>query len=593
MAETKYQQETWSLDELFTALDAPEVQTAKEDIEKRVGVLEAYRDKLSADMDSNEFLAFLKSYEELARLISQYSYYGELKFAEDTQDQNAQTYQAQARQLAAEVDNRTLFFKLWWKSLEDDEAEKLMSEVDEFKYWLEALRLQKPYTLSEPEEQVINLKNVNGINALVTLYETITSRYTFNLEIDGEMQELTEGELRVHFRDPDPDIREATFKELGRVYGNDATALGLIYQSLVRDWRSENVDMRGYASPMSVRNLRNHIPDDVVSMLLEVTRKNISIFQRFHLLKAKWLGVDKLRRYDIYAPVVKSQKTYEFQESVDMVLNSFEAFEPKVSTLARRVFDEKHIDSEVRKGKLGGAFCATVTPDLTPWVLQSFQGKADDVATLAHELGHAIHSMLASHHNVLTQHSSLPLAETASTFGEMLLIDHLLKQDPDPEVRRDLLFRQMDDNYATIVLQAYFAIFERDAHKVIMEGGSIEDVSDVYFRLLEEQHGDSMIVTQDFRGYWLGIPHFYRTPFYVYAYAFGQILVLSLYKRFREEGDSFKPGYLDILAAGGSDAPARILERAGIDIRNEGFWQGGFDVIDQSLKDLEALKIPE
>jgi oligoendopeptidase F len=225
--------------------------------------------------------------------------------------------------------------------------------------------------------------------------------------------------------------------------------------------------------------------------------------------------------------------------------------------------------------------------------LQSFQGKADDVATLAHELGHAIHSMLASHHNVLTQHSSLPLAETASTFGEMLLIDHLLKQDPDPEVRRDLLFRQMDDNYATIVLQAYFAIFERDAHKVIMEGGSIEDVSDVYFRLLEEQHGDSMIVTQDFRGYWLGIPHFYRTPFYVYAYAFGQILVLSLYKRFREEGDSFKPGYLDILAAGGSDAPARILERAGIDIRNEGFWQGGFDVIDQSLKDLEALKIPE
>ena len=273
------------------------------------------------------------------------------------------------------------------------------------------------------------------------------------------------------------------------------------------------------------------------------------------------------------------------------MFESFRQFDPKMVKLAKRVFDEHHLDGAVRKGKQSGAFSLSVEPDLTPWIKQSYQGRLDDLATMAHELGHAIHAMLAEHHNALTHHSSLPLAETASTFCEMLLTDHLLAKDPDPEVQRDLLFRQMDDAYVTIMRQAYFAMFERSAHEKVHEGASVDDMSQVYIENLQEQFGDSLELIDDFRQEWIAIPHFFDRPFYVYAYAFGQLLVLSLYQQYLEEGESFKPRYLEILAAGGSDSPARILERAGIDIRSAEFWQGGFDVLKTALERLEAIEI--
>jgi oligoendopeptidase F len=300
-----------------------------------------------------------------------------------------------------------------------------------------------------------------------------------------------------------------------------------------------------------------------------------------------------MRRYDIYAPVVAAERRYDFSAAVDLVLTSYERFDPHIAKLAERVFADHHIDSEVRKGKRGGAFCSTISPDLTPWVLQSYNGRPDDVATLAHELGHAVHSMLAEHHTALTQHASLPLAETASTFGEMLVIDRLLAEDPDPETRRDLLFRQMDQNYATIMRQAYFALFERDAHKQIKEGATIDELSALYAQNLASQFGESLEISDDFNVEWMVVPHIYSVPFYVYAYAFGQLLVLSLYQQYLADGDDFKNRYLALLSAGGSDAPARILERAGIDIQSAEFWQGGFDVLKTSLAQLEALDIPK
>jgi oligoendopeptidase F len=301
--------------------------------------------------------------------------------------------------------------------------------------------------------------------------------------------------------------------------------------------------------------------------------------------------MDQLRRYDIYAPVVKTEKRVDYGDAVALVLSSYRRFDPRVADLAERIFAEDHIDSEVRKGKRGGAFCATVSPDHTPWILQSYQGRPRDVATMAHELGHAVHSMLAEHHSALTQQSSLPLAETASTFGEMIVVDRLLSEDPDPETQRDLLFRQMDDNYATIMRQSYFAIFERDAHALVRDGGTIDDLSALYGRNLAEQFGDALSIDEAFNLEWMVIPHIYQVPFYVYAYAFGQLLVLSLYQQYLEEGEAFKPRYFEILSAGGSDAPARILEKAGIDIRSADFWQGGFDVLTSALERLEALEV--
>ena len=593
MSEVEYKQEPWSLDDLFPGFDTPKMQRALESLEEQLQAFEAFRTKLSAEQETEAFKEMVQAYEDLTREVRRLHGFSSLSFASDTQDQEAQANLARFQQLAAETHNRILFFELWWKDLEDEQATRLMDSAGDYRYWLEALRLKRPYTLSENEERVINLKNVNGPAALLTLLSTITDRYTFHLTVDGQEKELTRGELAVYYRHPDPDMREAAYQELTRVYEADKPVLGQIYQFRVRDWSSEYVSLRGFDSPMAARNLDNDVPDEVVDLLLDVSRANATIFQRYFRLKAKWLGMDKLRRYDIYAPVVKSQKRYEFADAVRLALNSFRRFDPKMAELAERVFAERHFDSEIRKGKSGGAFCSTISPDLTPWVLQSYQGRPGDIATMAHELGHAIHSMLADHHTFLTQHSSLPLAETASTFGEMLLVDRLLAEDPDPETRRDLLFQQMDSNYATIMRQAYFALFEREAHSRVNAGAKIDDLTALYAQNLAEQFGDAVDISDEFSLEWLVIPHIYQVPFYVYAYAFGQLLVLALYQQFLEEGEAFKPRYLKILAAGGSDSPVRILGRAGIDIHSREFWQGGFDVLKKSIQDLEELEIPE
>jgi oligoendopeptidase F len=421
------------------------------------------------------------------------------------------------------------------------------------------------------------------------LYESITNRYLFKVEIDGELKELTRGEVTALVREPDPDLRERAYQALFKVYEGDAPILGQIYQAIVRDWRNENLDLRKFKHPVSVRNLVNDIPDPVVETLLDVTRQNTKHFQRFFKLKAKRLGVEKLRRYDIYAPVEKSDKKYAFDQAAEMVLESFHEFDPKFADLAKEIFDARHVDSEIRKGKMSGAFCATITPDLAPWVLLNYQGKAEDVATMAHELGHGIHALMAREHTAFTQHACLPLAETASTFGEMMLIDKLLVQESDQAVRRDLLFRQMDDAFATILRQNYFSIFEHTAHELVAQGAQVDDLAKAYLENLQDEFGDSVEIADEFRWEWVMIPHIYNVPFYVYAYAFGQLLVLSLYKQYQAEGNAFKPRYMDILAAGGSIAPIELLARAGIDVTRAEFWQGGFDIIDEMVTTLENL----
>jgi oligoendopeptidase F len=589
----KYELSPWSLEELFTSIDGEDVDKAMEQLDKEVLAFESYREKLGEDIDPDEFLKIIDHYDGIVRLASRLVGFSHLNFTEDTQDQNAQVFLGKMQQITAELQNRILFFNLWWKGLEDGPALKLMEATGDYSYWLEALRLQKPYTLSEPEEKIINIKDVNGPQAIVNLYTSMTNRYTFKLEVDGEELELTRGELGLYVRDSDPDLREAAYKELNRVFAQDAPILGQMYQYRARDWRSENLDLRGHSTPIGVRNLTNNVPDEVVDALLETCRSNASLFHRFFELKARWLGMEKLRRYDIYAPVAKSDQTYSFGEAVEMTLESFNQFDPRFAQAAQKILDENHLDSEVRKGKRSGAFCSTLTPDLTPWVLTSFKGIPDDVATLAHELGHGVHSLLSRHHRALTHSPSLPMAETASTFGEMLLIDHLLDENSDPAVQRDVLFRQVDDSYATIMRQAYFSMFERTAHEKIKQGASVDELSNVYLENLQDQFADSLDLSEDFKVEWVAIPHFYHTPFYVYAYAFGKLLVLSLYKQYHQEGESFKPRYIEILAAGGSDAPVRILENAGVDVRSADFWQGGFDVIEEQIKQLEGIEIPE
>ncbi|HSF80191.1 MAG TPA: M3 family oligoendopeptidase [Anaerolineales bacterium] len=587
-----YTKTRWSLADLFPAHEGPQMEAAFADLESRVAAFEGRREQLSADISQQDFLEIVGEMEENTRLAYRIYGYASLFFSEDTQSQAAQTFLAQVEQFMASLENRTLFFSLWWKELEDGPASRLMGGSGDYRYWLEEMRHFKPHTLSEAEEKIVNIKNVTGSSALGNLYDAMTNRYVFKVQVDGEVKELTRGEVMVYARHHDPDLRAGAYQELFRVYGDDGPILGQMYQTLVRDWHNEQVDLRRFSGPIAARNLMNDIPDQVVDTLLGVCERNAPLFQRFFQLKARWIGMERLRRYDVYAPVVKAEKKYEYNQAAQMVLDSFRDFDPRIADLAEQVFSDDHVDSEVRKGKLGGAFCSSLAPGLTPWVLLNYQGQANDVATMAHELGHAIHSLLAADHSLFTYHSSLPLAETASTFGEMMLIERMLADESDENVRRDLLFRQMDDAYATIMRQAFFALFERKAHELTRQGASVDGLAEAYMENLRTQFGEALEIGEEFKWEWVSIPHIYQVPFYVYAYTFGQLLVLALYKQFQEEGEAFKPRYIKILSAGGSEAPVKVLAEAGIDVSQDSFWQGGFDVLEDLLSQLEAIPIP-
>ena len=584
-----YTQSKWSLAPLYPGYESAELQNAFDMIEEQVTSFEGVRGKLNPEISSEQFMQIVRASEETVRIANKLYSFAGLSFTADTQDQAAQSLQNRALQFLAEIENRTMFFSLWWKEVDEANAKRLLDAAGDYRYYLEALRLFKPHTLTEAEEKIVNIKNVTGSNALINLYDAITNRYTFKMRVGGKEKEMTSSELQSFRYSTDPKVRAESYQEQFRVYGNDGVILGQMYQTRVRDWHNENIDMRKFGSPIAARNLTNDIPNEAVDALLNTARKNVKIFQRYFNLKAKHVGMKKLRRYDIYAPVARSKKTYGFDTAATMVLEAFSAFDPKVAELAKRVFDENRIDSEIRKGKRGGAFCWSVLPEMTPWVLVNYQGTGREVATLAHELGHAIHSMLAAGHNTFSFQSSLPLAETASTFAEMMLIDKMLAEETDESVRRDILFKQMDDAYATILRQSYFALFEKQAHEMVQKNASVDELCAAYMENLKEQFGDSVELSDEFKWEWVGIPHIYHTPFYVYAYAFGQLLVLSLYQQFKAEGESFKPKYLKILSAGGSEAPEKVLTEAGVDIRSAKFWQGGFDVLEKLVSELEQL----
>ncbi|MQC25857.1 MAG: M3 family oligoendopeptidase [Chloroflexi bacterium] len=586
---TKHELGPWSLDDLFPGHKSKEAKTAFDNLEANVAAIEKARDQLTAKISEKVFLALIDKIEANNRLASRVAQFASLWYSADTQNQDAQSFQAKIDQLMAGLQNRTLFFSLWWKALDETNAERLMTASGEYAYWLRQIRNFKPYTLTESEEKIINIKDVTGANALQTIYSAITNRYTYKIKIDGEEKELTREELMKQVYSTNPDMRAAAYQELYRIYGEEAPILGQLYQALMRDWHNENVDLRNFASPIAVRNLHNDIPDEVVDTLLEVAEESSSAFQSFFKLKAKLLGMEKLRRYDIYAPVSESKKEYSWQEAVEMTMAAFADFDPKVEQLAWRVLKEDHLDSEVRKGKRGGAFCSSGDPALTPWVLMNYTGGARDISTLAHELGHAVHAMLADDKNSLNYHASLPLAETASTFAEMLLVERLLENEEDESVRRDLLFSQVDNAYATIMRQVFFALFERQAHAMIQEGASVDELSAAYMKNLETQFGDSLEIGEEFKWEWVSIPHIFYYPFYVYAYSFGQLLVFALYQQYKAEGDAFIPRYLELLSAGGSMSPEEILTRAGVDMRDPTFWQGGFDFVAGLVKELEKL----
>jgi oligoendopeptidase F len=493
--------------------------------------------------------------------------------------------------LGSQIDNKTLFFDLWWKrKIDEKNAQLLMKDAGNLREFLRHKRLLAKYSLSEPEEKIINTLDVTGSTALVKLYDKITNAFEYIITIKGKKKKMTREELTVLVRSTNAKTRELAYKTLLTKYSHTKGVLGEIYQNLVLNWKDEGIEIRGYNTPISIRNIANDVDDKTVSSLLDVCKSNASVFYDFFSYKAKMLGLKKLRRYDLYAPAAKKikEKSYPYQKAVGLVLDSLGKFSPKLSEFAECVFKENHIDSQIRPGKREGAFCSTITPKITPFVLVNYAGKSRDVFTLAHELGHAIHSQAASGQSILVSEAPLPLAETASTFSELLLYDNISGQMSDDE-KRIILSEKIDDLYATIMRQAFFTIFEIDAHKQIADGTTVDQISKTYLTNLKTQFRNSIDVSDDFEVEWNCIPHFFHTPFYCYAYSFGNLLSLSLFQKYKREGNSFAKTYTEILSAGGSKKPEDLLREYGINISSKKFWQDGFDYIKSQVKELTSL----
>jgi len=577
----------WDLTELVKD-PVRQLETHLSAIGVQVAQIEAARDRLSPGLPEGEFAAILRLSESVAQSASRLGAYAYLWFSENTKDGKARSFKAHVEERLTALQNRLLFFELWWQGIDEQNAARLLRGSGDVRYHLETIRRYKPHTLTEAEEKIINVKNVTGRSAVNTLYDVVTNGLTFTMKVGAKKQILNREGLMQYVRSPKAAVRQAAYQQLYRVFSAQRDVLGEMYKTLVNDWKSENIGLRRFASPIAARNLGNDVPDQSVEVLLSVCAENADLFQHYFKLKARICGITPMSRYHLYAPHRSDVKKYRYPDAVNMVLEAYRGFSPQMADLAQQVFTDRHIDAPTRPGKLGGAYCYSVVPGNTPYVLLNYTGDARDIATMAHELGHAVHGMLAARHSVFTFHSTLPLAETASVFGERILSDALLQQESNKKIRQGLLLGQLDDIYATVLRQAYFVRFERTAHQMIADGATGDQLAQTYLSELRQQFGKAVKVPEEFQWEWLTIPHIYASPFYCYAYSFGNLLVLALYRTYQQEGAAFVPKYLELLATGGSMSPERILAPVNVDMTSKAFWQSGFTTIKDMIAQLEA-----
>ena len=587
----RYELGKWNLDELVKNPTRSTIDKKLTEIEKNTKKITSVKKNLRPNITSTKFLKLLSSIEHIAEKSSMIGGYSSLRYSENTQSDEATSLLMRISKFNSEMENKLLFFDLWWKKqIDERNAKRLIKSAGQFSEYLKFKRLLAKYSLSEPEEKIINTLDVTGASALVKLYDKITNAFVYVVTVDGKKKTMSREQLTTLVRSKKAKIRESAYKSLFSKYNENKGVTGEIYQNIVQNWRDEGIGMRGFSSPIMIRNVSNDIDNKTIKTLLDVCKKNTKVFQNYFLQKAKLLGMKKLRRYDLYAPRKSKikEKTYSYDKSIKLVLESLSKFSPILSGYANNVFGQNHVDSSLRLGKTSGAFCSTPSTKISPYVLVNFTGKTRDVFTLAHEIGHAIHSISASGKSILVSEAPLPLAETASTFSELLLYDNLSEMVNDEE-KKIMLSEKIDDFYATVGRQSFFTLFEISAHEQIANSTTVDEISKTYLNNLKEQFGNSVKISEDFGIEWSCIPHFHHAPFYCYAYAFGNLLSLSLFQRYKKEGKSFAPTYIEILAAGGSKKPENLLKDFGIDITKTSFWQDGFDYIKNQVKELSRL----
>lgn len=554
----------------------------------------AFRGRTRSESLSAELLAAaLRSYEELQKTGLKPYLYAQLLFAGDSSPDAHKALLARAREAWSGLSEETLFFELELLAIDEERMAALLRdpEVAPYAHYLQQLRAHAPYTLSEEVEQALKRKDLSGREAFVQLFEELTSSlsFTFRLPDEEAPREVTGEELLALLYHPDAAVREGAFAVFLERHADNALVLTSCFNNLLLDHGKE-VELRRYPDLMTPTHLANETEADMVARLMEVTESNYGLAREYFGLKRRLLGLARMKNTDLYAPLGTQCRQVPFAEARETVLSAFRGFSPQLSEAAGAFFAERRIDVFPRPGKSGGAFCQGMLPGLSPCILLNYTGTLRDVATLAHELGHGVHFALSQGQNLFHYQAPLPFAETASVFGEMLLTRHLLDRESDRQAKIALLCGKIEDIIATTFRQNVLTRFELEAHRRRAEGLlSPDDLCRLWWEENRKLFGDEVEMIAPYRWGWSYISHFIHARFYCYSYVFGELLVLALYQKYREEGAAFVPKYLELLARGGSRKPAELLAPLGIDLADPDFWQKGYDFVGGLLRELREL----
>ncbi|MEA2209092.1 MAG: oligoendopeptidase, partial [Solirubrobacteraceae bacterium] len=543
-----------------------------------------------AQLDSDGLRAAMEELAAIHELAGRAGAYAALRFSTDTVDPANGALLALAQERGTAIETTLLFFELEWAALDDRRAEQLLAGdgLDFCRHYLRNVRRYREHLLSEPEEKIISEKALTGAGAWARLFEELTSAIDVELDAGEEKVALEVALSRLSL--PAREARRAAAEAVTAALAPGLRTRAFLFNTLLAD---KNVDdrLRRYPHWLAARNLANEASDESVRALIDAVRARYEIPRRWYRLKARLLGLDRLADYDRIASVTdQDEVVFGFGEAREIVLDCYSSFSPQLGDLARAFFDERRIDAPVRPGKRGGAFCAAAVPSVPPYVLLNYTAKRRDVLTLAHELGHGVHFALAARQGIFHQSTPLTLAETASVFGETIVFGRLLEQDSSPPSRLALLAENLEDTIATVFRQVAMNRFEDLVHTTRREQGelSVDRFGELWADSQSELLGDSVEVTDGYRSWWSYIPHFIGSPGYVYAYAYGQLLALSVYERYQQLGGELVPRYLELLAAGGSESPEELAQIVGIDLADPGFWDAGLDLVERQLQEAEA-----
>lgn len=537
-----------------------------------------------AELDADGLRAAMEELAAITELVGRAGSYASLRFAVDTADPSFGALLQHVQERATALQTTLLFFELEWAALDDERAEALLADpgLGFCAHHLRSERRYRPYLLSEPEERILNEKAISARNAWTRLFAELMSATKVPLPDADEPVSLEQALARLS--GPDREQRRAAADAVTEALEPGLRTRASIYNTLLHD-KAVDDRLRGYPHWLASRNLANEASDESVEALVSAVRARYDVPQRWYRLKARLLGVEQLADYDRAATVATADERFAWADARALVLDAYGSFSPELGALAKRFFDERWIDAPVRPAKRGGAFCSYTVPSAHPYVLLNYTARRRDVLTLAHELGHGVHAALAAPQGVFHQGTPLTLAETASVFGEALTFGRLLETAGTPESRLSLLAESIEGAIATVFRQTAMHRFEHLVHTARREEGelSVDRFNALWSETQEELFGDAVEVTEGYRTWWSYIPHFVNSPGYVYAYAYGQLLALSVYQRYRDEGASFVPDYLRLLSAGGSMAPEQLGRIVGIDLADPGFWDSGLALVEQQL----------